>query len=347
MNLKDLSNLLGLSQTTVSRALNGYPEVSEETRIRVCRAAKKFSYRPNLNATRLATGRSMAIGHVIPVSSSNEMVNPVFADFLAGAGETCGRAGYDLLLSVVNDENHERAYKELADRGAVDGVIVQLPSVKDGRIGMLQQMGLPFVVHGRSSEVDSDYSWLDVDNRTAFRRATAYLARSGHRRIALLNGLETLDFAKRRRLGYESGLRENGLEPDPALIRSGDMTENAGHDAAAEMLGWPDPPSAFLSSSILTAIGARRAIQEAGLELGVDAAIVTHDDELSYLKNSGALPLFTATRSSVRNAGRRCAELLLGLIENPDSGPVHELWETEFVHGASTAAEPAEARSVA
>jgi LacI family transcriptional regulator len=88
MNLKELALKLGLSPTTVSRALNGYPEVNEVTRERVVAAAKRHNYRPNTRAIRLATGRAMAIGHVIPVASKHEMVNPIFADFIAGAGET-------------------------------------------------------------------------------------------------------------------------------------------------------------------------------------------------------------------------------------------------------------------
>ena len=89
MNLKELARTLGLSQTTVSRALNGYPEVAEATRRRVLRAAREHNYLPNARAKGLATGRAMAVGHVIPVSSRHEIVNPIFADFIAGAGEKC------------------------------------------------------------------------------------------------------------------------------------------------------------------------------------------------------------------------------------------------------------------
>ena len=83
MKLKELARILGLSQTTVSRALNGYPEVSEATRARVAEAARRHNYRPNVRARALATGRAMTIGHVLPVSTRHEMVNPVFADFIA------------------------------------------------------------------------------------------------------------------------------------------------------------------------------------------------------------------------------------------------------------------------
>ena len=88
MNLKSLAEELGLSQTTVSRALNGYPEVSEATRQRVEEAARRHNYRPNSRAKGLATGRAMVIGQVIPTSVQHEMVNPIFGDFVAGASQT-------------------------------------------------------------------------------------------------------------------------------------------------------------------------------------------------------------------------------------------------------------------
>ena len=103
MNLKELASSLGLSQTTVSRALNGYPEVNPETRARVEAAARAANYQPNSRARRLATGRAMTIGHVITHTGETEMVNPIFADFLAGAGEVYAREGYDLLLSIVHE----------------------------------------------------------------------------------------------------------------------------------------------------------------------------------------------------------------------------------------------------
>src|SRR5690606_22158851 len=123
VNLKELSQRLGLSQTTVSRALNGYPEVSEETRRRVVEAARRHNYRPDMRARALATGRAHAIGHVIPISTKHEIVNPVFADFIAGAGETYSAAGYDMVLSVVSDEDEADAYRALRAKGTVDGTI--------------------------------------------------------------------------------------------------------------------------------------------------------------------------------------------------------------------------------
>lgn len=340
MNLKELAQKLGLSPTTVSRALNGYPEVNEATRERVLAAAKRHHYRPNTRAIRLATGRAMAVGHVIPLATRHEMVNPVFADFVAGAGEVYHRAGYDMVLSIVADDDEERAYRDLASRGAVDGVILHAPKLNDPRIPLLREIGLPFVVHGRSSQAAPGYSWVDVNNRRAFQRAAEFLLDLGHRRIALVNGLEFMDFAIRRRAGYSEALAARGIPLDPALMSSEEMTEARGFAAAQAMLDLPQPPTAFLVASIISGMGVRRACEARGMRIGRDVSIIIHDDDLSYMKNGEALPIFTATRSSVREAGRLAASMLLDMIASGDSTPRETLLEAELIIGQSTGPAP-------
>ncbi|WP_298256524.1 substrate-binding domain-containing protein [uncultured Litoreibacter sp.] len=340
MNLRELSDLLGLSQTTVSRALNGYPEVKEATRKRVTEAANAHNYHPNTRAKSLATGRTMSIGHVIPLSSQHEMVNCVFSDFIAGAGESYARHGYDMRVSVVDDLKEADAYKTLATTGKVDGVIVHGPLVNDERIPLLVQLGLPFVVHGRSSDCTTPYSWLDVNNISAFKRATDFLLDLGHKRVALINGLETMDFAMRRREGYANALADRDIPLDAALTYSSEMTEPFGYAKTCEMLDAAEPPTAIITSSLIPALGVRRAVEERGLTIGKDVSIICFDDALSYLPNGAGSPIFTAARSSVRDAGRRCGEMLMDQIEGRTSGPVHELWEAELVVGQSTGPAP-------
>jgi LacI family transcriptional regulator len=340
MNLRALAAELGLSQTTVSRALNGYPEVAESTRRRVEEAARRLNYRPDMRAKGLATGRTMAIGHILPVSSRHEIVNPVFADFIAGAGETYARHGYDLLLSVVRDEDEARHYRDVAAKRSVDGLIVHAPRAEDRRIALLRDTGLPFVVHGRVSDETLPYAFLDIDNRRAFERATHFLIDLGHRRIALVNGLASMDFAIRRRNGYLAALAARGLPADPALIRSDEMTESFGFATARDLLALPDPPTAFLTSSLIVAMGVRRAADAAGIAVPRDLSIVTHDDELAYLRNGSDEPIYTATRSSVREAGRRAAEMLMGMIADPGHPLPQRILEADLVLGRSTGPAP-------
>ncbi len=336
MNLKELSRILGLSQTTVSRALNGYPEVNIETRRRVEAAAKRHNYRPNSRAKGLATGNSMAIAHVIPVSSNREMMNPVFADFINGASEVYGREGYDMVLSVVRDEDEADTYRDMAARTTVDGVIVHSPLVGDPRLELLRGLGLPFVAHGRFGRDETTYSWLDMDNRRAFGTATRHLIELGHRRIAFLNGGAQMVFSHRREEGFDAAFAAAGLHPDPQLIRHSEMTEENGFAQATAMLDLPAPPTAFLASSIVQALGIERAAHVRGLRLGRDLSLVTHDDELSFFPN-GPEPRFTAMLSPVREHGRLAAEMLLRRIAAPLSQPEQRLLTAELVLGPSTA----------
>ncbi|SEW13293.1 transcriptional regulator, LacI family [Cognatiyoonia koreensis] len=341
MNLKELSQNLGLSQTTVSRALNGYPEVSEATRIRVQTAAQQYNYTPSTRAKGLATGKALAIGHVIPMASKHEMVNPIFGDFIAGAGETYARHGYEMILSIMDGSNDEATvYRGLKSRRAVDGVVVHGPRMEDPRIPLLQEIGLPFVVHGRASGVSTPYSWLDVNNRRAFQRATDFLIDLGHRRIALLNGLEEMDFAHRRRRGFEDALSAHGFSIDPTLMASDEMTEDFGYRRTKQFLDQSSPATAIVCSSMILALGARRAIEERGIVMGRDVSVVTHDDNLSYLQNGVDVPIFTATRSSVREAGRRAAEMLLDQIAHPKAPLTTTLLEAELMVGQSTGPAP-------
>lgn len=335
MTLKELSDLLGLSPTTVSRALNGYPEVSESTRKKVTAAARAHGYAPNTRARALATGRAMAIGHVIPISAKHEMVNPIFADFTAGAGEVYSRNGYDMLMSVVSDDDEEQAYRSFATKRNIDGLIIHAPTLNDARIPLLNDLGLPYVVHGRSSNATAPYTWVDVNNTRAFQRATELLLDLGHQRIALLNGLEHMDFAARRRAGYEAALATRGIDPDPTLMFSGEMTEAQGHDLSRTLLARPDRPTAILVSSMIMAIGVRRGIEEMGLTMGRDVSLITYDDDLSYFRNGADIPVYTATRSSVREAGRKAAQMLIDIINGKDS-PTEILLEAELTLGMST-----------
>ncbi|MEE9427734.1 MAG: substrate-binding domain-containing protein, partial [Paracoccaceae bacterium] len=126
----------------------------------------------------------------------------------------------------------------------------------------------------------------------------------------------------------------------PGLMVSDEMTEDFGYQSTRSMLNDVNPPTAFLVSSMITAIGVRRAIVDAGMKMGQEVSVVIHDDELSYLRNGAEIPIFTAARSSVRQAGRACAKMLLENIEKKPAQPQHLLLESEITIGESTGPAP-------
>jgi len=341
MNLKELSNRLNLSQTTVSRALNGYPEVSAKTKQRVVDMARDLGYAPNQQAQRLATGKTMSIGHVLP-RSPNEMLNPIFMEFIAGAGLTYAQYGYDMMISVVANDDEEATYREIANRKKVDGIIVHAPRRQETRHKLLKKLNIPFLMHGRITGAEAETSWVDINNRRAFERATQFLLDLGHRRIGFLNGNEEMDFAVRRKEGYINALTKAGCEIDPTLMHSSEMTEPLGTEFALNLLRSSNPPTAFLTSSITLAIGAETAVKSNGLQVGNDVSIITHDDVISFLPNSGESPHFTCIRSSVGEAGQRAAEILITDIIDRESNDRHvtHMMEADLILGQSTGPAP-------
>ncbi|QND15534.1 LacI family transcriptional regulator [Rhizobium leguminosarum bv. trifolii] len=339
MNLKQLSELLGLSQTTVSRALNGYPEVNEATRERVLQAVKETGYRPNKAAQRLATGKAGSIGLVMPTAPGHQS-DVHFGEFLAGLGEEAVRHDFHFVIMPADPDDEVAALRRLAISGNVDALFVAYMRGHDPRLAMLKSLSMPYVVHGRSFGSEPDYPYLDIDNEGAFYDATRLLLQLGHKRFALMNGPMHLDFAIRRKNGVISALAERGLALDDGCMSHALMTDEQGLLAMEHFLQLPERPTAILCSSTVLALGAIRAVNQAGLRLGEDISLIAHDDVLPLLKpESFSVPL-TTTRSSLRAAGVRIAQRLIGTVKQAGPFPDQELWKTELIVRASTGPVP-------
>ncbi len=338
-NLKQLAAMLGLSQTTVSRALNGYPEVNEETRERVVRAAQKTGYRPNKAALKLATGKARSIGLIMP-TYDHMGSDPHFGEFLAGLGEEAAHHDFHFVLAPAAPDDEVNALRRLIASGNVDAVFVAYVKDGDPRVEFLSSVSIPYLVHGRLAGDTHDYPYLDIDNEGAFYTAAKLLIQLGHRNIALLNGPESLTFAMRRKDGMMKALNEAGLEYSPDHISHDEMMDQTGYAGMWRMLESDNPPTAVLCSSTVLALGAVRAINKRGLKLGHDISLIAHDDVLPMLRPENfSIPL-TTTRSSLRTAGARIAKRLIAQVHGKDELPTQELWEAELVVRASTGPAP-------
>ncbi len=338
MNLREFAQKIGLSQTTVSRALSGYPEVKPATRERVLEAARTLGYRPNTSAIGLATGRVGAIGIVL-IGGGN--YGPHMTEFLGGLGARLTRDDVDILVTTVESREAEIAvYRRFAASKRVDAVILHSPSVADERIETLNALGLPFVLHGRAATRHA-HAYLDIDNYGATQLATSHLIDLGHRRIALINGFAGRTFAEHRLAGFRDALADAGIDFDESLTGGGEFTEEMGFRLMSRFLDHPEPPTAVLAGSMMSALGAIRAARVAGRSIGADLSLIAHDDVFSYISPDNLVPTLTTTRSSMRAAGERIAELTLGLLGGAAPADLSEVWPVELVLRRSTAPAPA------
>jgi len=337
MNLKELAASLGLSQTTVSRALNGYPEVNEATRQRVSEAAAVQGYRPNASARRLATGRVGAVGIVYTTS---EGYGPHTSEFLGGLGGRLANEEIDVLVSTADTMADElNAYRRAAQSKKVDCIILHSPRPNDVRVNLLCELGLPFVLHGRTDST-APVAWLDIDNHDVSQRSTLHLLDEGHRHVALINGPRGFTFAAHREAGYHAALAARDLAADPRLMAEGLFSDEIGFRLTQAMLDRSPRPTAFVAGSMMTALGVFRAIRAAGLELGRDVSMIAHDDVFPYLNAETMVPAMSTTRSSIRMAGARIAELALELLGGKAPEVIHELWPVDLVLRQSTGPGP-------
>ncbi|WP_279479399.1 LacI family DNA-binding transcriptional regulator [Aureimonas sp. SK2] len=337
-NLKDLADHLNLSPATVSRALNGFPEVSAKTRRRVMEAAEALNFRPNPLAQRLATGRADAIGILFGVAD-NMLDNPIVTDLLTGISETAAERGLAIHLFPTRAGEERAACRRIVASGAVDALVFLSPILDRPATADLAEIDFPVVCHGRPRFGQAVAS-LSVDNLRAFEAGTAHLARLGHRRIALLNGEEAYAYALDRRQGYRLALSKAGLDPDPALEAAGPQTFAHGYGSARRLLALASPPTAFLCTSVLVATGAARALADLGLRIPGDVSLMAHDDVIAALPAEIAAPGLTVLRSSVRLAGRRIAEMAILRRKGTPAADLVEVWDVPLVEGASTGPAP-------
>jgi LacI family transcriptional regulator len=264
---------------------------------------------------------------------------PHTSEFLSGIGERLAQDEIDILVTPLDVDDEIPVYRRLAASKRVDAVVISAPTPDDPRIKILTELGIPFVLHGRT-EVPIPHAWLDIDNEGAFRRATSHLLDLGHKRIAMLNGPADQTFAKHREKGFRDALAARGLVPDPRLLSAGRFTDEIGFRYAQSVLEMQPRPTAIMAGSMMTALGVFRAIRAAGLELGRDVSMIAHDDVFPYLNADNMVPSMSTTRSSIRAAGARVAELTLQMLAGKPVDAIHELWPVELVLRESTGPAP-------
>jgi len=333
VNLRQLAQLLGLSITTVSRALADYPDVSPATRRRVRKAAAEHGYRPNPVARRLQRGKTEAIGIVLP---PGQAFFRNFLQLLAGVSERLSETEYDLTITVASSAEQEmQALRRMVEERRVDGLVMVQSKQEDPRIEFLLKSGFPFVVYGRT-HAQRPYAFVDMDGIKVFREACEHLASLGHRRIGLLNTPSGLNFSQYCTQGYREGLLNRGLPWDDSLIRerSGEaLEEEESFRQTKELLALPNPPTAMLCfTEVATSV--LQAMRDSGLKVGSQVSVIGYDD-LDVAQYT--TPPLTTMAPPVHDVGQRLVGVLLEIIGGVAPEQFQELWDAPLVHRQSTA----------
>jgi len=330
MSLKAIAKDLGLSVTTVSRALNGYDDVSADTKARVQAAADVRGYRPNTLARRLKMGKIDAVGLIFPFTS-HPLSNSAFVEMVGCITRELAKHEIDLLL--VPDELGTFSWRRLIESKRVDAMLVAHTLNDDPRLLDLQQRNFPFLALGRSTCLTQDYAWFDFDNRAGMQMAVDHLAGLGHQRIAFLGENNQQSFISQRRQGYLDGLMANELLLNPQYVNKVSPSRRAGYQATQALLALPQPPTAIVCDCNMHGEGAALALYEAGLLLSGAVSLIIYDG-----LPSDSLPdvAVTAIRQGTREAvGLQIAEMTMALIRNEPMSQLQVLWQPELQAGVT------------
>ncbi|APO77911.1 transcriptional regulator protein (plasmid) [Rhizobium etli 8C-3] len=322
-NLRRLADELGLSVTTVSRALKDGPEVHPDTIRRVKAAADAAGYVPNLHGRALRTGSTRNLTAILPMETRDYLSDIAKLPLMEGMTLAARELGYSLtVFSTTPEESPQENLDMVLRSGAADGVLITRILAEDPRIPHLLEQGFPFIAFGRSN-LDRDYAYVDIDNERIAYEASSLLFERGCRRIALQLLTREDQYSAMRLAGYRRSIHEQGLTFDPVLIGHEDFTIEASERWIGRLLESADPPTGLVCANELGLLGALSALRKRGLAVGRDFSIATRDNTRIARYLSAPLMAHSVDMVSV---GRALVEGLVCRIEHPDA----PLWQKIF-----------------
>lgn len=326
LTLEKVAELAGVSRSTVSRVVNGQSGVKSDVRQRVWQVITETGYQPHQAARALASNRSGIIGLVIPHAVSTLFADPYFPRLTQGITQACNANDLNLALFLFHSDDEEAKLSgRVVNSSFLDGVIIASSHFDDPLIPDLISRQMPVVVVGRQDRYPQ-VSFVDVDNQNGAYAATSHLLRLGYRRVAHISGPMNMVAAVDRLTGYRKALVDKSRPLEPELVAEGDWTEAGGYVAMQRLL--VTRPDAVFASSDLLALGAWRAIREAGLNVPRDIALVGFDD---LAATTTGLPRLTTIRQPIVRSGQEAVNVLMDLIENGLTPPRRVILDTQLV----------------
>ncbi|ROT32947.1 LacI family DNA-binding transcriptional regulator [Micromonospora sp. HM5-17] len=325
----------GVGRGTVSRVVNGSPQVSPEARAAVQRAIAELGYVPNRAARALVTQRTDSVALVVSESEERVFGEPFFAGIVRGISSALLETSMQLWLAMAQSPAERERMEHHLTNQHVDGVLLLSLHDADPLPALLEQRGLPTVLGGRPARMLTDPNgayFVDVDNAGGARLAVEHLLRKGRRRVATIAGPQDMGVGVARLSGYREAMRDSGAEVSDDLIAYGDFSESSGAAAMRRLLeACPDLDAVFVASDLM-ACGALRALREAGRRVPDDVAVVGFEDAPIARQMD---PPLTTVFQPMEEMGRQMARLLVSRIRREERETPYVLLDTHLVHRSS------------
>jgi LacI family transcriptional regulator len=326
-DLRAIANELGLSISTISRALKGDPKVTPGTQARVNEVADRLGYRRNLRGVNLRTGKTFTLCALLTSNPTADFGDPAAMHLIQGliAGTT-GTEFKVVIRPVESTEDQLRACRDTVADGRFDGFILDHTEPNDARVQYLLERGLPVMTFGRTGL--EGHGWFDIDDEDAALVATRHLIAAGHRRIALIGPPQRFAFAGQRLKGYCEALEEAGIPYDPDIVIAMDISVRSVRERVAELMAIPNRPTGFVSSNELATLGTIRACRDLAADDYAHCGFVSRDGTnlFDYLQ-----PPVSSMYFPLLEAGRLISAGLVSMVQDGQAGMVKELRKAELI----------------
>jgi LacI family transcriptional regulator len=331
--IKDIARVAGVSVTTVSRALNGYSDVNEETRKKIMEVAKQLNYSPNTLARGLVMKKSKTIGLLVSGMNRESAKDNFTFQVLCGVNECASVREYDLILfNTDSSRQREKTYTQLCRERKVDGVIIQGIKLDDPYLKEVMESDIPCVLVDIPVETNT-VGYVSTDNVLGAKKAVEHLIELGHRNIAMVNGYDQAFVSKQRLKGYEKALKEHGIKVQKNWVVDGGFEEEKAKETVLSLLSSSPEITAIFCASDLMALGALKACKQLGISVPNDLSIVGYDD---ILLASYVTPPLTTISQNIFEMGFEAADLLIDMLEGK-AKQHHRILETKLVRRESSA----------
>lgn len=338
--IRHLAQHLNISIGTVSRALNGKPDVNEQTRMRVIEAAAELGYVPNQAGRALRKGSTGVVGFMMETGSEITGEGDVFfMSVFDGVQTVFARHQLDLVALLCSSEDDPDAYlQRVVARGFADALIISATKRHDHRIDFLAERSIPFIALGRSLS-DANHPWLDLDFEGMANIGVDRLTARGHRRIAAFIPFNEVNLGVVFCDAYREALARHGIGYDPDLIFPAYPSERGGYQIAQRIAAMPaaSRPTAFLLTNESLSAGLYRGLFDAGIEPGRDIAIIGRASPHAHYLT----PKLTCFNISLRDVGIALAEALLATMPayaaDYPLGIVRKVLPMQLIEGESDA----------
>ena len=325
VSLKDLAREIGVSISTVSRALNNHPDISPEVTQKVQKLAAELNYTPNPLAMGLLKQATRMIGVIVP-----DLVTHFYSSIISGIEDVAEEKGYYILIASSNEKLQKeiKAVENLM-KTRVEGLIVCLSQETKsyGHFDRLINNNIPLVFFDRVCRTDEVPSVV-VNNEDAALKITKHFYKNGFRRIAYIAGPEYLNISQERTHGYLAGLKSCGLEFRPELLEKCNLSTREETKATARLLDLPEPPDAIFGINDTVVFAAMKEIKQRGLRIPEDVALVGFTDEFH---STVVDPALTSITHPTFEIGQEAARLFFRCVENPDSRPDQVVLNTKLI----------------